>query len=171
LPGIVGLNLHREPAGGGGDARPVRVNGPLLPATAVTFTDGTVPSSGAFRYRLEAVLADGSAREVSVGTVFIPSTARAGRPYPNPFRPASAALLSIPYRSQPATSGAVRVRIYDVRGRLVRTITAPAQASGGFGSVAWDGRDDRGVPAASGLYLVHVRAPGIDDARSVVLVR
>lgn len=173
LTGIAGLNLYRESlaAGGALGSGPGRVNGSLLAPSAVTFADGSLPSPGTFRYRLEAAFADGSAREIAVGTIFVRSTTRVGRPYPNPFRPSSSGLLSIPFRSQPASAASFRVRIYDVRGRLVRSMTGPAPTAGGFNSVPWNGRDDRGVPVASGFYLVHVRAPGIDDARSVVLLR
>jgi hypothetical protein len=99
--------------------------------------------------------------------------ARMGLPFPNPFRPGAAGLLAIPFRSQPAAPSAAsaRIRIYDVRGRMIRSLASPAPASGGLGSVDWDGRDERGVEAAAGVYWIHVRAPGVDDARSVVLLR
>ena len=173
LPGVTGLALYREPAGAGsgGGVQPVRVNGALLPPATVAFTDAAIPAGGSYRYRLEAILEDGGAEELAVGTISIPSTARAGRPYPNPFRPTSANTLSIPFRIGLTAGAAVRVRIYDVRGRLIRTITTQPQAAGGFGSVAWDGQDGRGVPAAAGRYWLHIQGPGIDDARSVVLVR
>jgi hypothetical protein len=172
-PGVAGLFLYREGVKTGSDpgTTPVRINGPLLPAFAVSYVDDAVPAGGTFRYRLMAALMDGSSREIAVGTIFVGSAARMGRPYPNPFRPTSAARLSIPFRSQPSSEVVVLVRIYDVRGRLVRSMRATAPPGGGFSSVAWDGRDERGVSAASGLYLIHVRAPGIDDARTVVLLR
>jgi hypothetical protein len=174
LPGLAGLNVYREIVSSGAGSSPlaVRVNGPLLAPDAVSFADSSIQSSGTLRYRLEAAINDGSAREVAVGTISVSFLAGMGRPFPNPFRPGSAGPLTIPYRSGPMTASApVQVRVFDVRGRLVRSIRSSVPPSGGTAWVLWDGRDERGVPAASGLYVVHVRAPGIDDARSVVLLR
>jgi hypothetical protein len=172
LSGLVGFNLLREvlAAGGGLSSAPVRVNGALLPSDAVSFTDASLPSPGTYRYRLEAVRKDGSSVELAVGTISVASTARLGRPYPNPFRPSSQIQLTIPFRSQPSPFPSFRARIYDVAGRLVRSLVGSVPAGGGFAAAAWDGRDERGVPASSGLYWIHVRAPGIDEARSVVLL-
>ena len=49
------------------------------------------------------------------------------------------------------------VRIYDVAGSLVRVL---ASRSFGVGvrDLGWDGRNDRGNPVASGIYLVRVTA-------------
>lgn len=46
----------------------------------------------------------------------------------------------------------VLLRIFDVTGRLVRTLVDQEAASGGFRAV-WDGRDDGGTRAVSGLYF------------------
>ncbi|MBZ0269462.1 hypothetical protein K8I85_15005 [bacterium] len=43
--------------------------------------------------------------------------------------------------------------MWDVRGRLVRTLRLPAAAA----EVAWDGRDDAGHPVPAGAYFVRLR--------------
>lgn len=55
-------------------------------------------------------------------------------------------------------AGNVRVRIYDVRGRLIAELE-DARRSAGVHSMAWDGRDRTGLRAARGLYLVRLEAP------------
>ena len=50
-------------------------------------------------------------------------------------------------------SGTIRVRIFNVAGRLVRTLTA-AQLAGPVGMLEWDGRDDDGRGLALGPYIV-----------------
>jgi hypothetical protein len=40
------------------------------------------------------------------------------------------------------------LRVLDASGRIVRRLTASG------GPVQWDGRDDRGTPAAAGMYWV-----------------
>jgi hypothetical protein len=52
---------------------------------------------------------------------------------------------------------AVSVTIYDVRGRVVRRLTAYAP-SGSAGDVVWDGYDDGRHPARTGVYVVLLEA-------------
>jgi hypothetical protein len=70
--------------------------------------------------------------------------------YPNPFNPAT----TISY--QLATPGDVELAIYDVAGRRVRTLVRGFQRAGEH-KVVWDGRDDLGHTAASGLYLCRLK--------------
>jgi uncharacterized repeat protein (TIGR01451 family) len=59
----------------------------------------------------------------------------------------------------PSTAGIVEVRLYDMRGRLVLTLTA---VSGGGGvTLVWDGRDDRRNLVPPGAYPIRILAPGI----------
>jgi flagellar hook assembly protein FlgD len=66
--------------------------------------------------------------------------------------------------------GRLTVKVFDVRGALVRTLH-DAVVTATAGRLAWDGRDDgeRGVP--SGLYFVETRADGAVDVRKVTLLR
>ncbi len=56
-----------------------------------------------------------------------------------------------------ATSGAVRLELYDPSGRRVRTLAAGPLAAGSH-ERAWNGRDERGHLAPAGLYFVRLRA-------------
>lgn len=84
--------------------------------------------------------------------------------YPNPFNP------SITLEFIQRTAGPVEVRIFDVRGRLVRGLYSGLQPSGSFQFV-WDGLDDAGARAASGTYFAHMRSPVGEDTRKVLLVK
>jgi len=68
---------------------------------------------------------------------------------PNPFN----AMVMISFEAVDA--GAAPVVVFDVRGRLVRTIDSGATT--GRRTVLWDGRDARGAPAAAGVYLLRIR--------------
>lgn len=59
------------------------------------------------------------------------------------------------------------VRIHDVGGRLIRTLDAEPTGVGRV-TIHWDGRDQRGHPVGSGLYLYRVTAGA--DVRSGRLV-
>lgn len=69
--------------------------------------------------------------------------------HPDPFNPTTTLRVTAP----PGT--AVRLDILDVRGRRVRSLWAGVLASGER-SLAWDGRDDAGVPAPSGVYVARL---------------
>jgi hypothetical protein len=55
-----------------------------------------------------------------------------------------------------ATSGRVRVRLYDVTGRLVRTLADKTYQGGQEYTAMWDGRDDSGSQVARGVYFARI---------------
>jgi hypothetical protein len=67
---------------------------------------------------------------------------------PNPFNPTTTIRFTVP--SGPAR--AYSLRIYDVRGRLVRDLAA-GQIGGGLHQVQWNGRNNSGSTVGSGIYL------------------
>jgi flagellar hook assembly protein FlgD len=66
--------------------------------------------------------------------------------------------------------GHVTVGIYDVRGRLVRTLLDQTMEAGP-GSVSWDAHDDRGAHVPSGIYFVKASAAGRVVSRKVAVAR
>jgi hypothetical protein len=86
------------------------------------------------------------------------------RVYPNPFNPQTTATYSIP------RPGVVHLRIYDVRGRHVRTL-AEREMIAGEHSTAWDGRDGRGRQVASGVYFLRLESPGGTLTNRIVLLK
>ena len=83
---------------------------------------------------------------------------------PNPFNPQT----NISY--QLASPGAVRLRVFNVRGQVVRTLVDSFE-SAGLHSVAWDGRDDNGIRSASGAYFYQLRAAGQVETRRMTLIK
>ena len=81
--------------------------------------------------------------------------------FPNPFSPDADGFEDatvISYHLPTRTSN-VNLRIYDVRGRLIRTLRG-AFPSGASGSVIWDGKDDAGSTARMGIYVVYLEGLG-----------
>jgi len=76
---------------------------------------------------------------------------------PNPFNPTTTIAYSLAGRSR------VTIRIYDVAGRIVRTLV-DGEAEPGEHTVIWDGATDAGQRAASGVYFVRMEGAG-DDGR------
>ena len=70
---------------------------------------------------------------------------------PNPFAGSTRIAYELP------AAGAVRVDVFDLSGRLVRTLVDGPQGPGRE-TVAWDGRDDAGRALAGGIYFIRLRA-------------
>ncbi|MFH1680434.1 MAG: FlgD immunoglobulin-like domain containing protein, partial [Candidatus Eisenbacteria bacterium] len=83
---------------------------------------------------------------------------------PNPFNPRTSLVFSLSKESR------ARLSIYDVSGRLVQNVADGVFAAGSH-TVVWDGRDQSGRPAASGVYFARVEASGLAEARKIVLLR
>ena len=88
-----------------------------------------------------------------------------GQNYPNPFNPRT----SIPFSIAQADLH-VRLKIYSVAGRLVRTLVdGPLPA--GPQEVVWDGTDTHQHPVASGVYVYLLETPDFRAHSKLVLVR
>ncbi len=83
---------------------------------------------------------------------------------PNPFNPATT------IRFRLAQSGDVRVRIYSLQGRLVRTLVQEPMKAG-LRSMVWTGVDDAGRSVASGTYVVRLESAGRSDTQHIVLLK
>ena len=84
---------------------------------------------------------------------------------PNPFNPST----TISYDVADG-GGHVTLRIYDVSGRLVRTLVDQNQGPGRK-SVAWKGDNDQGGRVASGVYFYRMSAPGFTETKRMVLLK
>jgi flagellar hook assembly protein FlgD len=67
-------------------------------------------------------------------------------------------------------SVATTIKIYDVSGRLVRELVKRAYSPGRY-TVTWDGRNDSGVNASSGVYFFHLMAGDFSDTKKMILLR
>ena len=69
------------------------------------------------------------------------------------------------------TGGSSSVRIYDVRGRLVRTVLDETSLHPGEYQRAWDGLDEYGNEAAPGVYYVKLQIGDRSVTKRVILLR
>ena len=70
-----------------------------------------------------------------------------------------------------AQSGIGSVRVYDVKGRLVRTILADEALHPGEHVLGWDGTDEAGMKVAAGVYYCRLQIGERSLTRRVVLLR
>jgi len=64
----------------------------------------------------------------------------------------------------------VRLTVYDIRGRLIKSLIAESQSSGLY-TIEWHGDDSFGLPVPAGIYLYRLDAGPWSATRKTVLVR
>lgn len=73
-------------------------------------------------------------------------------------------------RFETSRGGAVKVRVFDIRGRLVRTIGSGGFRSPGDHAIRFDGLADDGTRLPSGVYLIRIETPdGERTAKASIL--
>ncbi|RKZ08150.1 hypothetical protein DRQ32_09380, partial [bacterium] len=83
---------------------------------------------------------------------------------PNPFNPRVTFQLSLP------EAGLVDATVFDARGRRVRTLLAEVLSAGPH-VLQWNGKDTSGRFVASGVYYLKLQTPGLQEVRTMTLVR
>ncbi len=84
--------------------------------------------------------------------------------YPNPFYPSTTIEFSIP------SAGSVDLRVYDLSGKLVRTLVNDSRQEGAH-KVVWDGTNDRGRMVSSGIYFYSMKSGSFRAARKCLLLQ
>ncbi|HEU4365894.1 MAG TPA: kelch repeat-containing protein [Candidatus Krumholzibacteria bacterium] len=84
--------------------------------------------------------------------------------HPNPFNPSTTIRFDL------AARGDATLRIYDVHGRAVRTLFAGV-ADAGVTTLPWNGRDDAGRAAGSGVYFYRLETSSGTLSRKMVLLK
>lgn len=83
---------------------------------------------------------------------------------PNPMRAVARFRYELP------EPGPVRLLVFDVGGRQVRTLDDRFRQAGTH-TVAWDGRDDSGHRVQSGVYLYRLETRGLVKTRKLVIAQ
>jgi uncharacterized protein (DUF362 family) len=84
--------------------------------------------------------------------------------YPNPFNPVTHIRFAL------QESGPVRLEIFNASGQRVRTLVEGELPAGNYAQV-WDGRDDAGYNAASGVYFARLQTRQFQQTKAMALVR
>jgi flagellar hook assembly protein FlgD len=77
--------------------------------------------------------------------------------FPNPFNAGTTFQVQLPLTAE------VSLVLYNLMGQKIRTLLEGSMQAGDR-SVAWDGADDAGAAAPSGVYLAVLRAQGAGRA-------
>jgi hypothetical protein len=146
--------------------------------TDTTFVDTDVTDVNQYFYRVSAFDFSGneSNRSVEIAVALSPTGVdeSAGPPIPdsyalsqnrpNPFNPSTTIQYALPH------SGEVRLVIYNVLGQEIRTLVNGLQQAGYY-TMTWDGRDNAGRVAGSGVYLYRITAGAFQQTRRMTLLK
>jgi len=109
------------------------------------------------------------ADENSDSQIGIPECSRLMQNFPNPFNPET----WIPY--QLTRDSDVAIRIYSVTGEMVRELHLGYRPAGIYASrdeaAYWDGRNESGIPVASGLYFYTIRTGDFSATSKMIITR
>ncbi len=93
--------------------------------------------------------------------------------YPNPFNPTTAIRFQIGgggYKFDTQSCSHVALKIYNLRGKLVRTLVDQELSSGSY-RVIWDGKDANGDEVASGIYFCQLRIGSYCQTKKMMLLK
>ncbi len=130
---------------------------PTVPPVTIAAISGSPFSAGVpvgtLTFRLDAA-----------APVAVPAASLDLSAHPNPFNPATVLHYVLPDGARSVT-----LAVHDARGRLVRHLMPSTIA--GHQTTPWDGRNDTGLRAASGVYFARLEVDGAVIVRKVALVQ
>ena len=94
----------------------------------------------------------------------LPSVYRLDQNRPNPFNPTTSIQFSLP------KTGPVRLEVLNILGQRV-SLLADGVYPAGTHEVVWNGRDDKGTSAASGIYFYRITSDKFSSTRKMVLLK
>jgi len=105
-----------------------------------------------------------SVEAVSIDSEQIPLQFAVHQNYPNPFNPVTTIRYELP------ENGLVTVTIYDMLGKLEKTLINQTQDAG-YKSIIWDGTNKYGKPVSAGIYLYQIQAGDYISTKKMVLLK
>ena len=101
------------------------------------------------------------------GFSYVPSIFQIYQNYPNPFNPTTMINYNV------AVDGHVTLKVYDIMGRLVKTLVSDYRTSGNTGgySAFWDGTDNFGSEVSAGLYIYTLQTARSSVTKKMILMK
>ena len=84
--------------------------------------------------------------------------------YPNPFNPVTSINFTLPKK------GLVNITIYNMEGRIVKTLVNSSQTAG-YKSIQWNATNDRNEQVSAGLYLYTIEVGEFRQTKKMVLLK
>ena len=100
----------------------------------------------------------------------IPAKFELAPSYPNPLRLAELPQIGVIRFALPNAT-TVRLTIFDMTGRIVRTLVNDENLHAGYHEARWNGRDDSGRRVTAGIYLYRLEAANFNASHKLILLR
>ena len=158
--GVEVLNVYR----GEGSSSLRKIDEVVAARSPFEYADKAVIAGQSYRYQIGVVDGDGEffSAPITISTVALPTALDQNRP--NPFNPSTLIRFTMSERAR------ATLEVFDAAGHHVRTLVDQVTPAGRH-EVAWDGRDDKGVPQSSGLYFYRLHAGKNTVAKKMVLIK
>jgi len=102
--------------------------------------------------------------EVGTPVVDIPQKFELYQNYPNPFNPSTSISFDLP------EDAFVTLKIYNIIGQEIKTLVNEFKNAGRY-TVVWDGKDNTGKIAPSGIYFYRITAGNFSKTLKMVLTK
>ncbi len=123
-------------------------------ATVISHSGGAMSAEFPFQKAAPSLAKNAGPKDFALGSAF-----------PNPFNPRTAIDFVLP------TATVVDLRVFDLKGRRIRTLIQGQEMQAGTHDAVWDGRDDAGQAVAGGVYLLHLKTRDSSATRRITLVK
>ncbi|MFT5232044.1 MAG: hypothetical protein ACI9UK_000186 [Candidatus Krumholzibacteriia bacterium] len=123
-------------------------------------------NTGSFTGRialLDDVLMHFGSTATNAPSAVLPTARFAASNFPNPFNPSTKISYTI------KAAGHLSVKVYNVRGQLVKTLVDRKVTGNGF--VTWNGKNNQGTQVSSGVYFYEARMGHDVEVNKMVLVK
>jgi serine protease AprX len=129
--------------------------------------DEDVQAGSYYHYYLLAELVDEEQRQLGNQEVITPTPAAFTllQNYPNPFNQTTKLVAGI------TNSQKVTLKIYNIQGRLVRTLFENRLLQENYHVISWDGKNDGGERLASGIYYATCLADGQQQTIKMIYLK
>ncbi|MCF7794517.1 MAG: choice-of-anchor D domain-containing protein [Candidatus Cloacimonetes bacterium] len=130
----------------------------IAEVTELTYTDEDL-NPATYEYYVTAIYEDGQESEpsntimvevTSSGSNTIPLVTKLYGNYPNPFNPTTNIRFDL------AKDTSVQLQVYNMKGQIVKTLVEN-EMNAGRHNIEWNGKDDSGKSAASGMYFYKIK--------------
>jgi hypothetical protein len=95
----------------------------------------------------------------------IPAGYRLNQNYPNPFNPVTTISFTLPKNE------AVTLKIFDVNGKLIKTLLDKTQQPAGTHQLGWDGKDNNQRLVSSGVYFYNMQTSNYSEIKKCLLMK
>jgi len=146
-----------------------KINDKLIPPRRdgeYDFADENVEAGGKYYYKLESLDRNGQVQlhgPIQI-VMALPQSFTLNQNYPNPFNPSTHIRFELP------KGALVTLSVYNSLGQEVRRLVS-GQKPAGYHTIVWNGNDQQGRPAPSGIYHYRLQAGDYVATKKMVLAK